>query len=78
MVEQLCQTYHWTIADAMKLTVPQIVMLGHASWVNYKRSGLDKDKDDKPSDVTVNVNGKSKNLSDMNSEEYMRYYSDWG
>lgn len=77
MVEQLCQAYHWTLGEAMRLTVPQIVMLGHAAWVNYKRSGLDKD-DDGPKDVSVSVNGRSKNLSEMNSDDYMKYYSDWG
>ena len=78
MVEQLCQTYHWTIAEAMRLTVPQIIMLGHASWVNYKRSGLDKNDDSSGRDVNINLNGKSKNMTEMDSNDYMTYYSNWG
>ena len=37
MVDTLCQNYHWTLTEAMRLTMPQIFMLNHAATVNSKR-----------------------------------------
>lgn len=73
LVDQLCQAYHWTFAEAMKMTMPQIIMLNHAAHVNAKRMGLDRDEDDVP----VEVGGKSKSMDVMDSKDYERYYSDW-
>lgn len=48
--------------------MPQIVMLGHASSVNYKRSGLgDSSKDTK-------LEHRGKDTSEMTTEEYKRYF----
>lgn len=38
MVESLCQAYHWPLEKAMNLTLPQMIMLNHASWVNHENS----------------------------------------
>jgi hypothetical protein len=38
VVSSLCEAYHWTLAEAMKLTMPQIIMLNHASWVNRENA----------------------------------------
>lgn len=81
MIESMCQSYHWTLDEAMRLTVPQIIMLGHAANVNFKRSGMDKHSSltsSAASDDFVEVNGRSKRLSEMTSEDYTLYYSDWG
>lgn len=79
MVDQLCQGYHWTLDEAMRLTMPQIIMLSHASSVNMKRAGLNTtvsvDQDDE--DPTVMVGGISKQLSKLTPEEKDLYYSDW-
>lgn len=37
MIDSLCQCYHWSLEEAMKLTMPQIIMLQHASHINMKR-----------------------------------------
>ena len=60
----------------MSLTVPQMILMGHAAHVNAERSGLlDRDK----SEVTakVRVRGKEKDLSEMDSNDYAEYYGDW-
>lgn len=46
LVDNLCQSYHWTLGEAMKLTLPQIFMLNHASAVNSKRMDerIERDK----------------------------------
>lgn len=36
-MDNLCQAYHWRIEDVFKLTMPQIIMLSHAAWVNHER-----------------------------------------
>lgn len=60
----------------MSLTVPQMILMGHAAYVNAERSGLlDRDKDG--IDATVRVRGKKKSFDEMDSTDYADYYGDW-
>jgi hypothetical protein len=46
LIDNLCQAYHWTIGEAFRLTLPQIIMLNHAAKVNHDRmmERMDQDK----------------------------------
>jgi hypothetical protein len=68
MVDQLCQAYHWPFDKAMKMTMPQIIMLNHASWVNGKRYETDKETEESGS----KFNGKR--VEEMNTDEWGKYY----
>ena len=61
----------------MSLTVPQMILLGHAAGVNAERAGLGRDDEAASSSTKVSVNGKIKSLDTMDSDDYARYYSDW-
>jgi hypothetical protein len=62
----------------MRMTMPQILMLNHAAWVNSERckkrvdhmSKKQKKQDDE--DPTV---WRGKRLSEMNSDELGKYYT---
>jgi hypothetical protein len=70
MVDQLCQAYHWPFEAAMKMTMPQIILLNHASWVNNKRYETPDKEEDRPVH-----NGKK--VDEMNSDELLGYYGDF-
>jgi hypothetical protein len=59
----------------MRLTWPQIVMLNHASAVNYKRmeerrkSSADKEKQNEEDPIVMN----GKRVSELNTDEMMAY-----
>lgn len=60
----------------MRLTMPQIIMLNHAAWVNSERmkSRIHSKKNEDDDDQIVY---KGKRLSELNSEEMAAYYGDW-
>lgn len=59
----------------MQLTVPQMIMLNHAAFVNAKKSGLIKE--DANEDATVTVGGKMKSFDSMTDDERDSYYREW-
>jgi hypothetical protein len=73
MIASLCENYHWTLNEAMSVTLPQMILLGHASHINYERMTANSEKKDKhkASDAVI-INGKK--LSEMNSDELANYY----
>jgi hypothetical protein len=38
LVASLCEGYHWTLDEAMSITMPQAIMLNHATWVSHQNS----------------------------------------
>jgi hypothetical protein len=38
MVSPLCEAYSWSLKEAMSYTLPQIIMLNHAAYVNRENS----------------------------------------
>jgi len=87
MVDSLCQTYHWPLHEVMSLTVPQIIMLNHAAWVNQERvkkrvaneptaADMRKQQEDELMNGDPIVwNGKR--LSELNSDEMAIYMNSW-
>lgn len=77
LLDNLCQAYHWTLDEAMRLTVPQILMLSHAAKVNYdrlqERVERDKvaDKEKKELDRKDPVMANGKRMSDCTMDELM-------
>lgn len=76
MIHSVCSSYHWTYEEAMKRTLPQIIMLNHAASVvgermsrRYKMasSGEEPEEDDDP------PVWRGKRLSEMTTEETLRY-----
>lgn len=68
----------------MRLTMPQLIMLNHAAWVNSermkKRWDKDKDKDKKEkASTTVDVEVSDEpDLAKMTSKEWQIYYRSKG
>jgi hypothetical protein len=79
LVDQLAQSYRWSKDEIFALTMPQLIMLNHASWVSSKRSAPtdDPSKSTAPSDPTVVVNGQSKPFSSLTEDELDAYYGKW-
>lgn len=53
LIDSLCQAYHWTLPDAFRLTLPQVLMLNHAAKVNglrmdeqIERKKVDREKEE--------------------------------
>lgn len=38
LIASLCEGYNWTYDEAMSITMPQAIMLNHASWVSHRNS----------------------------------------
>lgn len=59
------------------MTMPQILMLTHASWVNGKRMGVKAEPEDlsevDPAKVGDPVVFKGKRLSELTTDEFMDY-----
>jgi len=73
LIDGLCQAYHWSLTDALRLTVPQVLMLNHAAWVNQKRSeervkAKEADKDGKDPVWC------GKKVDELNSDEFAAYW----
>lgn len=86
LVESLCQNYHWTPKEAMRLTLPQIFMWSHAAAVNSKRTDerverdrKRKEKADKEQKLRDErdpiIPGLGKRLSECNSDEIASQFS---
>lgn len=77
----MCQCYHWAFKDAIKLTLPQIIMLNHGAFVNqkrgeerYEKTKKKEDKKKKAEEDDPIVYG-NKRLSELTSDEYMAYFA---
>lgn len=78
MIDGIMQSYPLSFKEAMRLTLPQIILLNHAAWANQERSDRrfkakqkreEKNKSDSPSlkaDELV-INGKT--MDEMSSDE---------
>lgn len=82
LVDSFCQAYHWSFSDALKLTMPQIVMLNHAAWVNAEKAGLHKhdDRQGRPSKSALRdeedpVITSGKRMSELTSDEIFGYFN---
>lgn len=38
MVQSLCAAYHLPLREAMRMTLPQIIMLNHAAWAEHENA----------------------------------------
>jgi hypothetical protein len=60
------------------MTMPQVIMLNHGSWVNSKRmdskSGSETPAATGPGDPVV---WHGKKLSQLTTDEMQQYYSEW-
>jgi len=81
MIHQICEAYGWSFEDAMRMTMPQIIMLGHASWVSHERMEKRieaRRKSDKKQQSTAYIDPgpvyHGKRLEEMNTDELMSYY----
>ena len=72
----------------MSRTLPQIILLNHAAWVNSKRTDERlkrkreeeerKAEEQRKLDDEDPIVWRGKRLSEMNSDEMMAYYGDFG
>lgn len=80
LIDTLCQNYHWTLPEAMRLTLPQVFMLNHAATVNSKRMDeriewdkMEKEKADKAAKLRDErdpiIPSLGKRMSECTSEE---------
>lgn len=86
MISQLCESYHWSLRDAMSITMPQLIMLGHAAGANAKKSKEKSDYDSKQReklreeeadlDAKDPVVWNGKRLSQLSAEENAAYMND--
>jgi len=85
-VDSLCQAYHWTLKEAMHLTLPQILMLNHAAKVNslrmderIEKDRVKKDKADKEKEKRDKLDpvipSLGKRMSECNSDEIASQFS---
>lgn len=84
IVASLAEAYHWPIHEIMKLTLPQIILLSHASHANYEkhkaRSEGDSDTPRQKRTRTKSVKDEptsetGQKISDMDSEAMVKYLS---
>lgn len=45
MVCSFAEAYHWSLRDIFNLTMPQIIMINHAAYINGKRFDAKMNKD---------------------------------
>jgi hypothetical protein len=87
MLDSICQAYHWSLKDVMRMTLPQIIMMNHAAWVNQERSErrykvkreMEEQKSasrTSPQTAEELVIG-NKKMSEMTSEEIARQLMNW-
>lgn len=85
-MDSLCQAYHWTLKEAMHLTLPQILMLNHAAKVNSLRMDerIEKDRKRKDREEAAQklrdikdpiIPSLGKRISECNSEEIASQFS---
>lgn len=75
MIHSVCSAYHWTYEEAMKRTLPQIIMLNHAASVvgermsrKYKSASGSTPTEDPDPPVW-----RGKRLSELNTAETAQY-----
>lgn len=85
MVHNLCSNYGWSFDQAIKMTLPQIIMLNHFAWVQQERADRkyahkqEVDGDDLRFANPIAVNGKRvKELSDEEMTNYLTSFGDIG
>lgn len=71
----MCQAYHWSFDKAMSLTLPQMILMNHAAWVNQKRSEEKAEQRKNEPEVLDPVVHKGKKVTELNSDEFGAY---WG
>jgi hypothetical protein len=77
MLDNICQAYHWPLHEAMSLTMPQIIMLGHASKVNHLRlqEKIERDRvvaeQEREKDRKDPRMGSGKRMSEMTMDELL-------
>jgi hypothetical protein len=80
MIDGLCQAYHWTLPEAMKLTLPQILLFNHAASVNGRRMDNKQEARKKQDETSKSRNEKDpivyngKRLSQLTDDEQEAYY----
>ncbi len=81
MIHQLMEAYGWSYESAMSRTLPQILMLTHASWVSHEtmekkveasRKSKEKKKNKDEDDPVVFM---GKHLGELTSDQMAMYYS---
>lgn len=75
VLASLCEAYGWTLQEAMQLTLPQIILLNHATYVN--RENLERKMDAKKqledNGETDEARADRKRVGDMKSEDLVGY-----
>lgn len=81
LIDGLAQAYHWSYHELITLTMPQIVMLTHASHVNKLAmdTRIKKERVDGNYSTLENAMADSpiwdgKRLTEMTSDEYIAYH----
>lgn len=80
IVDSYAQAYHWTYDEIISRTLPQIIMLNHASSVNKRRfdAKVNKGRRDNTQTLEERIvdtpmwNGKR--IDELTSEEYLEYH----
>jgi hypothetical protein len=84
-VQSLCASYHWPLSEALKLTVPQVVMLNHAAWAEhengqrrYEAKRKWEEERDRNDPKLAEYGGRR--LSEVMQDQKLaeNYLSDWG
>lgn len=72
ILDSLAQAYHWSHQDMMKLTMPQIIMYNHASWVNRENYERRRKHTDVPA-----MDKEAKRVASMEGETLFGYLKEW-
>lgn len=76
IASSLCEAYHWTLEDVRKLTLPQIILMNHAAFVNRENSERRYEAKRKSEE---NLSSESKRVKEMKGKELTDYLtSSWG
>lgn len=80
MIHQFMEAYGWGFDEAMSRTMPQIILLGHASQVTHERmvNRTDANKKKRAEEDTNPVVFKNKVLEELTTDEWMLYYGGMG
>lgn len=83
-MHSLCSAYHWSYADAMHLTIPQIMMLNHAAHVEYENGQLRYEYNKKVKECEESgipddpyIDEFNRPLTEMSDAQMSNYLSDW-
>jgi hypothetical protein len=75
VLASLCEAYGWTLPEAMQLTLPQIILLNHATYVNRENMErkFDAKKQLEDNGETDEVRADRSRVGDMKSEDLVGY-----